>query len=100
EAARVQALDAAIRAVALPAPQVDVDAALQRVVARRDADNVLPLRRELRPFMRQAATRSWRPALLAAAAVLVAVTGTVLWRRASTGPVATTAPRVIVTTTG
>src|SRR5947208_1251870 len=86
EAKRIHALDSAIQSLGQPAPRVDVDAALQRVAARRDADNALPMRRELRPFMR-ATARPWQPALLAAAAILVVVTGTMLWRRVSSGRV-------------
>src|ERR1043166_4824025 len=99
EATRIHALEAAVRDLAQPAPHVDVDAALARVAARRDADNVVPMRRELRPFMRPAARR-WQPALLAAAAVLVVVAGTMLWQHASSGRVETVSPRIRVTTTG
>src|SRR5438552_14783923 len=69
EAARIQALDAAIQQHASSAVGgIDVEAALQRVAARRDATPaVTPLRR---PWVGQ--TSRWRqPALLAAAAVLV-----------------------------
>src|ERR1051326_8813753 len=90
EAARIEALDKTIRQFAA-APTVDVEAALRRVPARRNEPAVVPLRR-LEPFMRP--RRYWRPALLAAAAVIAVVLGTLVWRGGSTTPKVTIAQEI------
>jgi transmembrane sensor len=94
-AALVAALDGALRPLAAHAEApVDVEAALAKVMARRDSPDAAAEPAEARPRLAHrpaapsAATRRWHASpLLRAAAVLVLLAGAgVLWRAAKGGP--------------
>jgi transmembrane sensor len=98
EAATIRALDATLdrlAPVAASAADVDVEAALRRVRARRHAEDaasggandrdVIPLRTP-RVHTRPAASRWRSPALRAAAAVAVVAGGAAIWQQAADRP--------------
>jgi transmembrane sensor len=102
----VSALDNAMRILALrEAPEIDVESALERVIARRDAPDTpvvsLPSRRGVPPRVKRTIVGPWRIAsVLAAAAVVVLAARTVLQRYGARreGPVA--GSRTYVTAVG
>jgi len=81
DAALVLALDGALDRLAIrPVAEIDVEEALQRVAARRDAPDVRPLR-PAAPRPARTGWSAWRTPMLRAAAVVgVAAAGALAWR--------------------
>ena len=101
EASALRALNGAADQLANSAPpDLDVEAALSRVIERRDAADIIPLdsRRSARPAVRTVApARRWQPIAIPAAAAAVLLVAFGLYRRNSIQEPGYTVSRVVQT---